>query len=139
MNKKRETILVYIPKEDKFLSVTYGSGDNLTREDIENGYDSYLVISIHEFDEEYNVFKNDVDGGELLYKSSEKAYDYNILAAAEAAVDFMFDKKQEWIPLIPEIAMDSEIDNNNNMGLILDDYGMIKDGSGKIVMHRRKK
>ena len=106
--KKRESLLVYVPKEDKFLSVRYGTGCNLTHEDIENGYDSYLYISIHVFNEDDNEFENDVDGGELLYKSSEETYDNDISTAAQAAVDFMFGEQTIYIPMIPEVFLDSK-------------------------------
>lgn len=65
----------------KLITATVGSGDNLSREDIEDGFIGYLNTNLYELDE-YEIVEK--DGGELLMSVSadeltEKEIVYRLL------------------------------------------------------------
>ena len=37
-------LLLYVPEREQFVRISYGTGDNLSSEDIEEGYDDYLYL-----------------------------------------------------------------------------------------------
>lgn len=80
--------LLLFDKEDKqFIRISYGTGDNLTDEDIEEGYDDYLYISIDEFDD---AWEEEIDGGQMLLKiETEWNGHYNICQHIKDGLEFM--------------------------------------------------
>jgi len=72
-------LTLYSVKDKLFYRIVFGTGDNLLHEDIEAGYDDYLMIDTYKVDEhtplsrvfsqlnEYEI--DDVDGVEEVYGS----------------------------------------------------------------------
>lgn len=60
-------LLLWSKSSNRFIRVAEGSGDNLTDEDIDNGYIDYIYLDIFEYDG--NEFL-EVDGGVYLLKSN---------------------------------------------------------------------
>lgn len=59
-------IFIYVPQSKIIIKIEEGTGVNLFEEDIENGYEDYIMF--YEYDLE-NDFKEE-DGGELLLRQS---------------------------------------------------------------------
>lgn len=78
-------LLLFIPEREQFVRISYGTGDNLSSEDIEAGYDDYLYISIDEFDDGW---VEDVDGGQMLLKMEEWGH-HNICQHIKDGLEFM--------------------------------------------------
>lgn len=89
-------IMLFIPEEKQFLSVAIGTGDNLLDEDIEAGYDSYIYLQTFMYDDP-NM--EEEDGGDMLYKSSEKTYDEDITTAVCDAIEFIYGELIDFVPL----------------------------------------
>jgi hypothetical protein len=64
-------LLLFVPERKQFVRISYGTGDNLSSEDIEEGYDDYLYIVIDEFNDGW---EEDVDGGQMLLKMEVEFY-----------------------------------------------------------------
>lgn len=80
-------LLLFIPEREQFVRISYGTGDNLSSEDIEGEYDDYLYISIDEFDDGW---VEDVDGGQMLLKMKEEWNGhYNICQHIKDGLEFM--------------------------------------------------
>lgn len=58
-------VIIFIPEKNIFIKITEGTGDNLLKEDIENGYVDYINYEIIEADE---IEFGSTDGGMLLRK-----------------------------------------------------------------------
>lgn len=67
-------MLIWLGEPDyKLITAVEGTGDNLTDEDIKNGYVDYFMTSVYEQDgEELKL----VDGGQLLTEEPIKDMDY---------------------------------------------------------------
>jgi hypothetical protein len=79
-------LLLYVPELKQFVRISYGTGDNLSSEDIEEGYDDYLYIVIDEFDDGW---EEDIDGGQMLLKMKEEWGHYNICQHIKDGLEFM--------------------------------------------------
>lgn len=79
-------LLLYVPEREQFVSISYGTGDNLSSEDIEDGYDDYLYIVIDEFNDGW---EEDVDGGQMLLKIEEEWGHHNICQHIKDGLEFM--------------------------------------------------
>ena len=80
-------LLIFEPERKQFIRISYGTGDNLSDEDIEDGYDDYLYISIDEFDDSW---EEEVDGGQMLLKMEEEwGNHYNICQHIKDGLEFM--------------------------------------------------
>lgn len=80
-------LLLFAPESKQFIRISYGTGDNLTSEDIDEGYDDYLYIIIDEFDDGW---QEDVDGGQMLLKMEEEWNgNYNICQHIKDGLEFM--------------------------------------------------
>lgn len=93
---KMNGILLYIPEEKQFLSLAIGTGDNLLREDREQGYDSYIYIQTFTYDD---PDMEETDGGEMMYRISEQTYDDDITTAVCDAVEFIYGNLIDFVPL----------------------------------------
>lgn len=94
--------MVFIPKINTFVYVTEGSGDNLSSEDIDNGFVDYLYIETYIYEDRE---LKEYDGGQLLLSKyfvdkyeTEDGY-------IKDAIRFMFDADLEYIKVeTPEYA-----------------------------------
>lgn len=56
-------MLIITKDTEKLITIVEGTGDNLTDEDIKDGYTDYVMTSIYEVDgEDINL----IDGGQML-------------------------------------------------------------------------
>ena len=89
-------IMLWIPEKEEIFQVMIGTGDNLLKEDYEQGYDSYLYIKTYQYDEpEFE----ETDGGDMMYRSNEEAYDNDIKMAVYDALKFNYGTVPYFIPL----------------------------------------
>lgn len=89
-------IMLWIPSKNEAFQVMIGTGDNLSKEDIEQGFDSYLYIKTYTYDDpDFEEW----DGGELMYRSEEQSYDNDITTAVYDALEFHYDSVPYFIPL----------------------------------------
>ena len=89
-------IMLWLPETSEIFHVMFGDGDVLTEEDYENDLDSYLCINVYKYnDSEFE----EVNGGDLMYSSLTENYDDDICNAVYDALDFIYDRCPEFIPL----------------------------------------
>lgn len=80
-------LLLFSPERQQFIRISYGTGDNLSSEDIEEGYDDYLYIVIDEFNDGW---EEDIDGGQMLLKMEvEWNGHHNICQHIKDGLEFM--------------------------------------------------
>ena len=62
MNNEFNDIFIYVPTMRQIIRIDEGSGDNLTNDDIDQGYVDYIYYEV------YNVQQNlpEVDGGMVM-------------------------------------------------------------------------
>ena len=62
MNNEFNDIFIYVPTMRQIIRIDEGSGDNLTNDDIDQGYVDYIYYEV------YNVQQNlpEVDGGMIM-------------------------------------------------------------------------
>lgn len=62
MNNEFNDIFIYVPTMRQIIRIDEGSGDNLTNDDIDQGYIDYIYYEV------YNVQQNlpEVDGGMVM-------------------------------------------------------------------------
>ena len=95
-------VVLYSKNLDTFFDISFGCGDNLTQEDVENGYDDYLNISSWKVIGDYNDILKDIkediyldeidgleeyDGGMLLVKRADYNNSGDIRDYLENALD----------------------------------------------------
>ena len=89
-------ILLWIPKFEEFLSVSFGDGSNCDDE-----FDDYLLITTYSFCD--SVVSPDhfleKDGGQLDFKESEAMYKNDITNNVFDALEFMYGEVCDFIPL----------------------------------------
>lgn len=90
-------ILLYVPIFQEFISISFGSGNNLSIEDEEAGCDSYISYMLHRYSDP--EFENNVDGGMLPFNSEEKGYGTDITNAVYDTLCFIYIDIPEFIPL----------------------------------------
>lgn len=72
----KKQITIYIPAQGIFLQTGKGTGDNLLKEDRENGYVDYVYIATYYYTGD-GIFE-EFDGGEMLLEESfESKYNLN--------------------------------------------------------------
>lgn len=67
-----DSILLWVRSRQKLLMIQRGTGDNLLREDIDNGYVDYVLYSVFEFGEigiDQELDLELVDSGQMLLTS----------------------------------------------------------------------
>lgn len=90
-------ILLFCPEQKLFLRVSYGTGDNLLKEDRREGYDDYIYISADSFDDGW---EEEVEGGQINLKMEEEWNNhYNICQHVADVLVEMFDNIVDVIPL----------------------------------------
>lgn len=59
-----DEIYIYIPSKKQIIRITEGSGDNLTDDDLDQGYVDYIYYETHSLEQDLP----EVDGGMILLK-----------------------------------------------------------------------
>ena len=62
MNDLYDTVYIFVPEEHQIVRISEGAGDNLTDEDIENGYVDYIYYEQHAV----GIGLPEMDGGMIL-------------------------------------------------------------------------
>ena len=89
-------IMLWIPEREEIFQVMIGDGCNLLREDYEQGFDAYLYIKTYQYDD---PDFEEMDGGDLMYRSNEHTYDDDITTAVYDALVFHYNMVPYFIPL----------------------------------------
>lgn len=89
------SILLYLPSMKKFMTISFGTGDNLLREDRLAGYDDYLYISYHEWD---SVDFAEIETDQMMFNQADKSYK-DIADAVADAMEYAFDDMIDIVPL----------------------------------------
>ena len=89
-------IMLWIPEKNEIFQVMIGDGFNLSREDYEQGLDGYLYIKTYQYDD---PDFEELDGGQLDYRSNEHTYDDDITTAVYDALEFHYGEVPYFIPL----------------------------------------
>lgn len=63
----------------------FGTGDNLSKEDFEAGYDDYIYTDIYRIDDDFEI--KQYDGGIRLFKSEESDFYQNIESFINAIME----------------------------------------------------
>ena len=69
-------ILTWVKSQNVFLKIQEGIGDNLTQEDVNNGYVDYILWSIFQIDDldsDDSLDMSLIDGGMLMFKDQTTA------------------------------------------------------------------
>lgn len=59
-----DEIYIYVPSKKQIVRIAEGSGDNLTNDDIEQGYVDYIYYETHSLEQDLP----EVDGGMIMLK-----------------------------------------------------------------------
>lgn len=89
-------IMLWIPEKEEIFQVMIGDGFNLSEEDRAQGLDGYLYIKTYQYDD---PDFEEVDGGQLDYRSEEHTYDSDITTAVYDALEFHYGTVPYFIPL----------------------------------------
>lgn len=73
--ESRKGVLLYIPFHECFAHATIGTGDYLSQEDAEAGFDDSIYVEQLEFIRDSFV---EVDSAQLLFKTKEEDYCKNL-------------------------------------------------------------
>ena len=86
-NNTEKGVLICV-KLDKpiFIKANFGTGDNLSDEDIKDGNNDYIYIESYAFDE--NEFIDD-DGGQMLFNNEKEDYYHNLNHFCESVLEFL--------------------------------------------------
>ena len=89
-------MLSYVKDYERLITAVEGTGDNLTDEDIADGYNDYVMTSIYKQEGEELILE---DGGQML--SKEMIRDMEVDELAKRVVDYWYDGNDEveWVVL----------------------------------------
>ena len=59
-----DELYIYVPSKKQIIRIAEGSGDNLTNDDIEQGYVDYIYYETHSLEQDLP----EVDGGMIMLK-----------------------------------------------------------------------
>ena len=62
MDNSYDTIYIFVPEEKQLIRISEGTGDNLSSEDIENGYVDYIYYEQHAV----SIGLPEIDGGMVM-------------------------------------------------------------------------
>lgn len=89
-------IMLWVPEREEIFQVMIGDGFNLLEEDRAQGLDGYLYIKTYAYDD---PDFEELDGGQLDYRSDEQTYDEDITTAVYDALEFHYGEVPYFIPL----------------------------------------
>lgn len=85
-------MLIITMDTEKLITIVKGTGDNLTDEDIKDGYTDYVMTSIYHVDGEDIVLE---DGGQMLSKTPIE--DLNEDELVRRVLDYWGLGEEDWI------------------------------------------
>lgn len=85
-------MLIITMDTEKLITIVKGTGDNLTDEDIKDGYTDYVMTSIYHVDGEDIVLE---DGGQMLSKTPIEDLDEDELV--RRVLDYWGLGEEDWI------------------------------------------
>lgn len=85
-------MLIITKDTEKLITIVEGTGDNLTEEDIEDGYTDYVMTSIYRVDGEDIVLE---DGGQMLSQTSIEDLEEDELV--KRVLDYWGLGEEDWI------------------------------------------
>ena len=81
-------ILIHLKSEDIFINARFGSGTNLSSENIKNRYDDYITHELLEYSGDPDIFE-EVDEGMITFNNKEhQDYYKNMDKIIEAVLEF---------------------------------------------------
>ena len=90
-------LLLFVPENKHFVRISYGTGDNLTNEDLKEGYDNYLYVTVDEFNDGWD---EEIDGTQVMLKmKTDWKNHYNICQHIKDGLEMLYDYVPEVIVL----------------------------------------
>lgn len=91
-------VYIYVPTKNQIIGIKEGSGDNLSKEDRENGYVDYIYYSQYELGEDIE----EVDGGDILQKEYLRDKYKSLEEVIPEVLEFVYDiSDYEYIVIKP--------------------------------------
>ena len=91
-----DEIYIYVPSKKQIIRITEGSGDNLTDDDLGQGYIDYIYYEIHSLKQDLP----EVDGGMILLKQLFKQKYNSTKESIQAVLDMAYeDEKIDYVLL----------------------------------------
>lgn len=81
-------IFLFDKKEKLFINAAFGTGDNLTSDDIADGYDDYIYIDTFKWNGDM-MNPDQLDGGLRLFKKAESDFYDNLDSFTKAVLEFL--------------------------------------------------
>lgn len=82
-----DEIYIYVPSKKQIIRIAEGSGDNLTNDDIEQGYVDYIYYETHSLEQDLP----EVDGGMIMLKQLFKQKYNSTKEAIPAVLDMAYE------------------------------------------------
>lgn len=83
-------VFLFIPDKKEILRISEGGGDNLSKEDIDKGYVSYIHYDIHKLDVDIPC----INGGEILLTKPFRDQYNSISESISDVLDFVYGNKE---------------------------------------------
>ena len=91
-----DEIYIYVPSKKQIIRITEGSGDNLTDDDLDQGYVDYIYYETHSLKQDLP----EVDGGMILLKQLFKQKYNSTKESIQAVLDMAYeDEKIDYVLL----------------------------------------
>ena len=96
MSNSYDTIYIFVPEAHQLIRISEGTGDNLSGEDIENGYVDYIYYEQHEV----SIGLPETDGGMILLTEPFQKKFKNTKEAIPSVLDMAYsDESKAYIVL----------------------------------------
>ena len=82
-----DEIYIYVPSKKQIIRIAEGSGDNLTNDDMEQGYVDYIYYETHSLEQDIP----EVDGGMILLKQLFKQKYNSTKESIPAVLDMAYE------------------------------------------------
>lgn len=92
-------IFLFDKKEKLFINAAFGTGDNLTPDDIADGYDDYIYIDTFKWNGDM-MNPDPLDGGLRLFKKAESDFYNNLDSFTKSVLEFLDYKDSDDIELL---------------------------------------
>ena len=86
MNNSYDTIYIFVPEARQLIRISEGTGDNLSSEDIENGYVDYIYYEQHEV----TIGLPEADGGMVMLTEPFQMKFKNMKEAIPSVLDMAY-------------------------------------------------
>lgn len=82
-----DEIYIYVPSKKQIIRIAEGSGDNLTDEDLDQGYVDYIYYETHSLEQDIP----EVDGGMIMLKQLFRQKYNSTKEAIHAVLDMAYE------------------------------------------------